>query len=121
MYKLVAFRVLSGKTFDASVPKGVALGDLQQILCSAFGVFFPVMQANLVVEDIVYDDFTDLPFAHCDVLCECKEPSLVSQAMCVCTEKLSALVVFERNTTNPYFFDLAQRRASSCTRRADIS
>ena len=111
----VTFYVLGGRSYDTRVPKDKALRDLQQHLCSIFGAYFPAMQANLQVQGNVYDDFADRPFTHSSVFCTCGAPTQDPRAACACATRLSVLVVFERNISDPYFFDLVDRRGLKCT------
>ena len=72
------------------------LRDLQRPLCMAFKKMWPITKAALIVNEKVYDEFSDQPF---------KEEFDAT---------LPLTVVFSR-TDDPYFFDLLSRRKSRKT------
>ena len=72
------------------LPKTIQLRDLQKDLCQCFKQPFPQKLAKLTVYDKTYDDFIAYPFE--DVI----------------GEESEAVVAFE-NTTDPYFYDVADR------------
>ena len=115
----VTFRAIDGKTIDTSVSKFVTLRDLQRDLCSFFGARFPAMQANVEVENRIYDAFDDVPFANCGHFCACegeREPQTTS----TCGAKAEAAVSFEP-TTDPFFFDQADRRGPKHTLEEEVA
>ena len=115
----VTFRAVDGKTLEASVSKFVALRALQRDLCSFFGARFPSMQANLEVERRLFDAFDDVPFASCGHVCVC-EGEREPQTACTCGAKAEAVVIFEP-TTDPYFFDQADRRGPKHTLEEEVA
>ena len=76
------------------------------------------MQANLEVGGCVYDDFDHVPFAGCG--CACYAPPRDPQAACSCGVKAQACIKFER-TTNPYWFDWADRREPKHTLAEEVA
>ena len=117
----VTFRADDGREYTTSVPKRIALRDLQRWLCATFGARFPAMQANLEVAGRLHDDFDDVPFADCDRPCDRAGPLREPRAACTCGEKAEALVSFAPNTTNPFWFDWADRREPKCTLEEEVA
>ena len=74
---------------ELTVERTTMLRHVQQNLCALFGERFPLMKANLKVNDVTYDEFCDLPFAACDV-------------------DAVAAVTFA-STDDPLFYDIADR------------
>lgn len=72
------------------LPKTFQLRDLQKDLCKCFKQRFPKKLAKLTVYDKTYDEFLACPFEN------------------VIGEEIEAVVAFE-NTTDPYFYDVADR------------
>lgn len=81
-----------GRSFVMEVPKNACLRDVQKDLCSLFGQRFPKMLAKVTVLDDEFDMFHDTPFAGTD------------------GDNVEATVSFEENVSDPYFYDLADRR-----------
>ena len=84
-----------------------------------FGARFPAMQANVEVENRIYDAFDDVPFANCGHFCACegeREPQTTS----TCGAKAEAAVSFEP-TTDPFFFDQADRRGPKHTLEEEVA
>ena len=79
----------------------VRLGDLQELLCSAFQYPFPKMMVSLRVDGTKYEEFLEQPFA-----------KGVPSEPCV-VEFLP--------TDNPYFYDVRDRRPSSPRPRDELS
>lgn len=77
------------------LPKTIQLRDLQKDLCQCFKQPFPKKLAKLTVYDKTYDAFTDYPF----------ENVIGEEIEAV---EIEAVVAFE-NTTDPYFYDVADR------------
>lgn len=72
------------------LPKTIQLRYLQMGLCQCFKQPFPEKLAKVKVYDKTYDEFMDYPFEN------------------VIGEEIEAMVTFE-NTTDPYFYDVADR------------
>eukprot|EP00973_Karenia_brevis_P065758 9139390-Karenia_brevis.AAC.3 len=121
MMCVVTFRTSDGKMHEASIPKLTTLRDLQPCLCAKFNARFPAMQANLEVGGRMFNDFDDMPFAHFWYSCQCENPLCDPKAASTCAKKLEACVTFERNTTNPFWFDWIDRRAPKITLAEEVA
>ena len=86
----VTIRGLNGETREIAVDPDTSLRDMQLLLCKLFRQRHPAMKAKLVVGTFVYDDFIEIPFKNL-------------------TGSVDANVVFSP-TTDPYFYDLRDRR-----------
>ena len=80
------------------VAKTVRLRDLQALLCKMFQKSFPWHRAAIVVEMAAHDHFEAQPFLRFQDDAE-----------------LEATVVFLKNTEEPFFFDVADRRGPRAT------
>ena len=93
----VKFMQVGCATYLESVlPKNIQLRDIQKDLCEFFKKSWPKKQANVKVNDTTYDDFNEYPFE--DVI----------------GEDIEATVTFE-DTTDPYFYDLIDRKSLKYT------
>ena len=81
---------------EMDLPKSIQLRDLQKDLCSFFKERFPKKLAKVQVYDKIYDEFMDYPFEE------------------VIGEEIAVSVTFE-DTTDPYFYDLQDRRGLKYT------
>ena len=87
----VTIKGLNGDTNEISVDPSTSLRDLQSLLCKLFRQRFPATMATLVIGECLYDEFIEVPFQTCT------------------TGSVDANVVFSP-TTDPYFYDLRDRR-----------
>ena len=76
----------------------VRLRDLQALLCRMFQKSFPWYRAAIVMESAAHDHFEAQPFLRFQE-----------------DAQLEATVVFMRNTEEPFFFDIADRRGPRAT------
>jgi hypothetical protein len=114
----VTFRASDGRKHEASVPRHVALRDLQRGLCTIFGASFPSMQANIQVGGRLCDEFDHVPFAGC--ACRCESPPRDPHSECACGAKAEACVTFER-AADFFWFDWADRRQPKCTLEEEVA
>ena len=91
------FVSLEGASVDLTFHRCAALRNMQMQLCSAFGKGFAQNAALLCVGEKAFRDFGDVPLR-------------------TILEYGTVQVIFEKQTTDPYFFDyLDRRRASNIT------
>ena len=96
----VAF-TYEGVVSDMEIDRVSTLADVQQTLCRMFRKTFPMMKATLALEDHIFDEFIDKPFATCD-----------------------GGVTFEvafAPTDDPFFYDWMDRRAPKVTLEDEIA
>lgn len=92
LLKMVLVTLSSGddRSVDCNFGRDSSLADVQQKLCGIFGQRFPIMKANLVVDNETFDDFYRRPFR------SCTDGTVVH--------------VYFRKTDDLYFFDVEHRR-----------
>ena len=89
-------------TLLVMLPKTIQLREVQQALCSFFKQSFPKKLAKVKVYEKIYHDFEDYFLE--DVI----------------GEEIEVNVVFEDNNTDPYFYDVIDRRGVKCTIEDEI-
>ena len=93
-------QTVDGYSQELRFPLDIALRDLQQPLCKAFGKRFPAMQANVQIGNLFYDDFIQKPFADSAILADARD---INEEL-----KITVLVTFQP-TTDPFWFDWYDR------------
>lgn len=98
MVQLLLRSLSGGEAIRLDVVPTSRLRDLQAVLCRLFRKNFPWNRASVVIACVVHDHFESQPFLSCDDLVE-----------------IDVTVIFQRNTEDPFFFDLAHRRGPQAT------
>ena len=79
------------------VPRNICLRDLQRDLCALYKERFPKMMAVLTVLGEEFDSFQDSPF------------------VAVHGDEVVAVVSFQENNFDPFFYDWMDRRVTKAT------
>lgn len=97
----VKLEVKEGSFVIVDLDRNITLRDLQEGLCALYKERFPKMTAIIEVQDTMFDEFGDSPFAS------------------VNGDEVRAKVTFT-TTTDPYFYDFYERRAEKVTLEEEV-